>query len=246
MATISGLMGAICAIEDATPSGTFDASVTVSGFASSDFDSKLIVSRTDSVSQFDAKVTVVQQAEELLPTVTIDTPTAANASGVPPYYVAFTGSATASGARDIVKYTWFFNDINTTISGGPTSEHIFAESGEYIVTLRAMDSEGFYGFDTVRVLTHSGVSITLPDLQVSGIPQSGNTALVVDFEASGGAVAGSTIDGYGWSFGHGKFSTRQNPSGINFALPGKYVPVCTIVDSRNFKMADSLEIGVNN
>jgi hypothetical protein len=125
--------------------------------------------------------------------------------------------------------------------------HTFDSSGSHLVVFRVMDSDGFMGFAARRILTYSGVALTLPSLQISGIPAtSGDTPLSVNFEASGGAVGGTSIYGYQWNFGHGGYSKRQNPSGITFGVPGSYMPVCTIWDSRGVLISDSLFVGVNN
>ena len=95
-------------------------------------------------------------------------------------------------------------------------------------------------------MTYSGVALDLPELQISGVPTGGSAPLSIDFGASGGAFVGGSIRGYKWSFGHGLYSTRQNPSGIIYNIPGDFIPVCTISDDRGVFMSDSLNIGVNN
>lgn len=247
MVSGSGLVGALVNVKENQASGDFALSAEVRGGLASNFDAELSVSRRDALSEFDAKVCIQLSAEERVPTAQIQLPTTANSSGLPPFLVTFSGVGLPSGGRDIVQYRWFFNDVTTTASGGQTTTHSFGSSGSFLVTLRVMDSEGFMGFDTIRINTFSGVSIDLPGLSISGVPQVGKVPnFSVDFGASGNPVAGTTILGYGWNFGHGKFSKRQNPSGITYKVPGVYTPVCTVVDSRGFKMADSLEIGANN
>ena len=243
----SGGFGAIAEIAAGNQaSGAMEAQVILYGQATSNFDAGLSVSRTDAVGQFDAQLSVVENASGLSPVATIVTPTAINASGLPPYYVYFVGSGTPSSGRLVSKYTWFFNDINTTVSGGSTSEHSFTSSGSYLVTVRVTDSDGFVGFDTVRVVTHSGVALDLPGLETSGSPTGDTAPLSVTFTSSGSGVAGTTIVGYSWSFGNGLYSKRQNPNDIVYQTPGDWVPTCTIVDSRGVKVADSITIGVNN
>ena len=93
---------------------------------------------------------------------------------------------------------------------------------------------------------HSGVVLELPELHTSGIPQQGQVPLQVNFSASGGAVGGTTILGYRWSFGQGKTSRRQNPSGIMYYTPGNFTAVGSMADSRGVVISDSLQVGVNN
>lgn len=244
MASISGFVGGVVGIADLTSSGTFPLTVTVRGAANANFDSKLIVQRQD-YWEFDAEVCVEIQAGRIAPSAVIQLPTFANSSGLPPFTVTFSGIGYASGVKTIVDHTWFFNDMNTTVSGAQSTSHIFSQSGSYIVTYRVMDSDGLMGFSTIRINTHSGVALALPGLTTSGSPQGGDAPLYVDFRSSGSGVAGTTILGYSWNFGHGRFSKRQHPSGISFSAPSTYVPVCTIVDSRGVIVADTIEIGVN-
>ncbi len=247
MASESGLLGGRIVVTLTTGSGGFDATASVRGQVNTNYDAQSVVARTASVGEFDAKVCVEIAATQVSPSAIITTPTVVNSSGVPSYYVAFSGDAFASGAKDIVDYTWFFNDMATTVSGGQTTEHEFDASGEYLVTLRVTDSDGFVGFAARRIKTYSGVALPMPTLSTSGTPSGGSAPLSVDFTALGtSGVAGDTIYGYSWSFGHGRFSKRQDPNGIVYQIPGDWLAVCTIVDSRGVHMADSVRMGVNN
>lgn len=246
MANASGLIGGVLNISKSA-SGSFNAQVVVSGGVTSDFDAQVVAYRNISpIGQFDAKVAVVIQAAAVAPSALIQLPLAADTSGLPPFSVYFSGMGYASGDKTIIGYRWYFNDMYTTISGGQATNHTFNQSGSYLVTLQVTDSDGLCGYDIIRINTYSGVALSLPELQISGVPQSGNVPLAINFGASGGAVVGTSLMGYTWNFSHGIHSIRQNPSGITFQTPGKYIPVCTIVDSRGVIMSDSLVIGVNN
>ena len=242
----SGLVGGAVNTAPGGSSGAFDADVTILGIAISNFDAQIGVARTSVVSEFDAKVCVEIEASQVAPSATILTPTAVNTSGIPPFTTTFSGTGTASGVKTITNYTWFFHNLNTTVSGGPSVEYTFDTSGSLLVTLRVMDSDGFVGFDSRRILTHSGVVLELPELQISGVPQQGQVSIKVNFGASGGAIGGTTILGYGWNFGHNRTSRRQNPSGIFYYTPGNFTTVCSMADSRGVVIADSLQVGVNN
>ena len=245
MPDASGFIGGLTNVGLFPSSGSMAASVTVSGQAVADYDALLQI-QAESFNEFDAQVCVVIGAQLVAPSALIQTPTAVNASGLPNSVVTFAGTGTASGDATIVDYKWFFNNIETSVSGGATTDHVFAESGSFLVTLRVMDSNGFFGFDTLRFNTFSGVALELPGLEISGTPQGGPVSLVVDFTSSGSGVAGSDIHGFSWNFGHGQFSRRQNQNDVTFHVPGDYIPVCTLVDSRNVRVSDSLNIGANN
>lgn len=246
MASESGLVGGAIQVANTQASGGFTASATVLGQATPEFDSQLAISKSGTISEFDAKLCVEIGVSTVAPSAVITTPTIANGSGVPPFTVAFSGDGYASGAKTITNYTWFFNDMNTAVSGGREITYTFSNSGSFLVTLRVQDSDGLVAFDSRRIITHSGIALDLPSLQTSGSPAGGDAPLQVNFEASATPVAGTTIRGYSWSFGHGKFSRRQHPSGITFGSPGNYLPVCTVCDSRGVRVSDSLNVGVNN
>ena len=246
MASVSGFVGSAIQVAEATSSGGFQGIISVYGAAVANFDAQLAAAISGTMAEFDAKLCVEIEATQVSPSAVIVTPTAVDASGLPPYTVAFSGVGTASGAKDIVQHTWFFPDIGAfAVSGGDNVSYTFENSGVYLVTYRVTDSDGFVGFDSVQVFTHSGIAIDLPELQVSGVPSTGNALLSVDFVASGGGtIQGQS--GYMWSFGHGLFSKRQVQSGVPYNTPGHYLPSCSLWDDRGFIVSDSIEIGVNN
>jgi len=244
--SISGLLGAGIQVDAVSSSGGFQAYVTVLGATTSDFDSQLGVSQSGAVGEFDAKVCVEIEATKVAPSAQIITPLAVNASGLPPYLVSFSGVGSASGTKNIVAYTWFFNDVVTTASGGESTTHSFNTSGEFLVPLRVTDSDGIVAFDKVRIKTYSGIILEMPQLAISGIPAVGSAPLQVQFGATATPIGGGSIIDYNWSFEHGLSSFRQAPNLITYNTPGNYLPVCTIVDNRGVKMADSVEVGVNN
>ena len=242
----SGLLGGAVLVKQGGSSGSFDAEVTILGQSNTNFDAELAVTKTSNVAEFDAKLCVEIEATKISPSALIVTPTIINSSGLPPFTAIYSASGFASGSKDIIKYTWFFNDIETAVSGGQSVEYTYTSSGQFTVVLRVTDTDGFVGYDSRRISTHSGVVLDLPQLEISGIPSGGTAPLSVDFEAVSTPFAGGTIVGHSWSFGHGKFSTRQLQSGVVYNTPGHFIPVCTIVDDRNVRMSDDLDIGVNN
>ena len=245
MPNTSGLFGGVAGIDELSSSSNISAQVTVSGAAISNFDGLLQVQRQIN-SEFDASVCVNIQVAQVSPTATITLPTVVNSSGLPNFNFNFSGTGVASGNKEIIDYRWFFNDFQSSVSGGQTTDHTFTESGSFLVVLRVMDTDGFFGFDSIRINTHSGVALDLPLLSTSGVPQDGSAPLLVDFTSTASGVAGTTILGYNWNFGNGQYSKRQNQNDVHYATPGNYIPVCTVEDSRNVKVSDSIDVGVNN
>ena len=50
--------------------------------------------------------------------------------------------STAPEGRTLVEYRWNFGDGTTATTSGPTTSHVFAAEGDYVVTLTVVDSEG--------------------------------------------------------------------------------------------------------
>lgn len=246
MTAASGLLGGAILVGDSSSSGAFEADITILGAVNSNFDSELAVSKTANVAQFDAKICVEIEGTQVAPSAVIVTPTVANSSGLSPFTATYSASGFASGDKKITDFTWFFNHMTTVVSGGQNVEYTYTGSGAFTVVLRVTDEDGFYGYDSRRILTYSGIVLDLPELQISGVVDGTSVPVSVDFGASGGAFAGGSILGYSWSFGHGLFSTRQDTSGIVYQTPGRFIPICSIVDNRGVIVSDSLNIGINN
>ena len=75
-----------------------------------------------------------------------------------PYYpqrgetVTFDASSSSPDGGEIVCYTWDFGDGNITTTDEPIITHVYAETGNYVVTLNVTDSEGRWDTET-RIIT---------------------------------------------------------------------------------------------
>ena len=59
--------------------------------------------------------------------------------------------STVAGGGSIVRYRWDFGDGSQS-DGGPTTSHVYAAAGEFVVSLTVTDSENRTGRATVRVV----------------------------------------------------------------------------------------------
>ena len=143
MVVASGLLGSAIQVEQGGSSGTFDADVTVLGAATANFDGQLVAAKTTEVAEFDAKLCVEIESTQIAPSAMIVTPTEVNSSGLPPFTATYSASGWASGSKRITDYTWFFNNIDTVVSGGQSVEYTYAGSGAFTVVLRVTDEDGF-------------------------------------------------------------------------------------------------------
>lgn len=107
-------------------------------------------------------------------------------------------------------YFWNFGDGDTAI--GPAPAHIFHTSGDYTVSLRAMDSTGCDSLYSVVV----HVSAPVVDFRAS---QSFSTCppLVTTFHS----MTNRSGLRFKWSFGDGTTDTASNPTHI-YSYPGVY------------------------
>jgi PKD repeat protein len=75
-----------------------------------------------------------------------------------PYYpqrgetVTFDASSSSPDGGEIVSYTWTFGDGNVTTTDKPIITHVYADTGDYLVTLNVTDSEGRWDTET-RTIT---------------------------------------------------------------------------------------------
>ena len=75
-----------------------------------------------------------------------------------PYYpqrgetVTFDASSSSPDGGEIVCYTWDFGDGNVKTTDEPIITHVYAETGNYVVTLNVTDSEGRWDTET-RIIT---------------------------------------------------------------------------------------------
>jgi PKD repeat protein len=69
-----------------------------------------------------------------------------------------------------------------------------------------------------------------PVAVASGIPESGNTPLSVNFSSAGSTDLDGTVVSYFWDFGDGSTSTQANPE-HTYTAPGRYVATLTVKDN---------------
>jgi len=127
--------------------------------------------------------------------------------------VVFTGEDVdfdASNSYDpdgtIVSYLWDFGDGNT--SSGVTGIHSYLEDGEYMVTLRVVDNEGFVG-NKVVIQVVKNRSPVAAFTETAAFVEKEET---LTFDASPSYDVDGTIISYVWDFGDGTSATGINVS----------------------------------
>lgn len=222
----------------------FDGGFTVEVMAAKDFDAQLEIAKTVS-SDFDAKVIIFQ--DEAPPTVEISIPAASISGLAPPFNQYFIGKASGTQGKTIVSTKWTFGDFSPTASVAESGagcypiQHMYASSGFYIAKFEAIDSDGLHGSDTLIVNAASGIDPVIVSL--SGVPRSGDQALIVDFTTTVDILPpGVSLSASLLSYDDGQTASAFNPT-HTYTQPGTYKPIWCVRDSRGVTWCDSLEEG---
>jgi hypothetical protein len=223
---------------------SFDSSYTVEVLAAKDFDSQLEIAKTTSA-DFDAKLIIFQ--DESPPLVAIEIPGSTVTGLVPPFNQYFIGRASGLQGKTITQTRWNFGDFTPAVSvpesgaGYYPAQHRFAASGFYIVRFEAIDSNGLHASDTRIINAVSGVDPVI--ITLSGVPRSGNAALIVDFDTKiETAPLGVSVVTQLLNFDDGQTTTAFNPTHA-YTEPGTYKPTWIIRDSRGITWSDGLKMG---
>ena len=141
--------------------------------------------------------------------------------GIEGAVMTLTATAT-SDYGDIVSYEWNLGDGST--ASGSSVEHIYAESGVYIVSLEVTDELGIKS-------TQSGlaeVQDSSPNTNFISDKNEGTSPLTVQFTDQ--TTSYDDIVSWSWSFGDGsELSTSTNPSHV-FLTQGEFTVTLTVVD----------------
>lgn len=227
----------------------FDGFFTVNSLASADFDASLQVLASNT-SEFDAQIQVFRAEEP--PVVSIVTPPETVEGVLAPLSQYFVGQALASSGRTITKASFTFSDfssqVNVTESGNGlfalSENHVFAQSGLYVVRFSVIDSEGMHASATRIINLASGIDPV--QITLSGIPEHGNAPLDVQFTQTQESVpAGVGIVANLLDYDDGVTTISLNTV-HKYTEPGIYRPIWIVRDSRGFIWSDSLTIGINN
>jgi PKD repeat protein len=83
--------------------------------------------------------------------------------------VTFSGSFTDSDPADSHTISWDFGDVSASVTGTLTPTHVYANNGDYTVTLTVTDSNGGVGTDTMKVTVNSIPVLYKTDIMGVGV-----------------------------------------------------------------------------
>jgi M6 family metalloprotease-like protein len=151
---------------------------------------------------------------------------ASTLSGVSPLTVDFTGSATDSDGY-IYSYHYDFGDGQISTLQNPS--HTFTNSGNYTVTLTAVDDNSAVGMANVSISVTDSSLNHAPVIILNASITSGDAPLTVSFAASASDTDGY-ITSYHYDFGDGETSLEQNPVHV-FSVAGQYDVTLSVSDN---------------
>ncbi|HYC29405.1 MAG TPA: PKD domain-containing protein, partial [Chitinophagaceae bacterium] len=111
-----------------------------------------------------------------------------------------------SKAIGILKHLWLFGDGKTSNALNPV--HTYTSTGKYTVTLIVTNASGCS--DTLT--KEQFIVIQKPQINISGLPQTGCVPLTVKPTAS--ISTGQAVQGYLWKFGDGTTSNAAAPTHV--------------------------------
>ena len=146
-------------------------------------------------------------------------PTANFSSSVTDLSASFTDASTDADGT-VVSFSWDFGDGNGSNQQNPV--HVFAASGNYVVTLTVTDDDG------ASNSISASITATAPNVPPVASFTTSITDLAVRF-ADTSADSDGSIVGWSWQFGDGNSSSSQNPL-HSYAAAGSYTVTLMVTD----------------
>lgn len=143
--------------------------------------------------------------------------------------VAFSSAGSNDPDGSIARFSWTFGDGATSNSANPT--HVYANAGNYGVTLRVTDNNGANGTSstTAKITLPGG---NLPPVANANGPYVGTVGNPVAFSSAGSNDPDGSIATYAWNFGDGGTAGTANPSHV-YTKAGSYSVTLTVTDNAN-------------
>lgn len=191
-----------------TNSGTFTATLTISGTDGTTSQQTAIITTTAPQS---SPVAVISPA---------------TFSGEAPLTVLFNGTPSSNTTT----YQWIFGDGAT--SNSSQVNHIFTSAGTYTTTLTTSNAQGETDSANVQVtVSEPSPEKTPPTAVISTSTTMGEAPLNVNFNGTGSSDAEGSIVSYSWSFGDGSQSATGSTTNHIYTDVGTFNATLTVTDS---------------
>jgi PKD repeat protein len=149
---------------------------------------------------------------------------------------AFSASATDPGS-DTLTYTWAFGDGATAV--GSSASHVYADDGQFTVTLSVCDEDGDCDGETLAV----AVANVPPTLLTTSWPAAENEGTALSFSASASDPADTLA--YTWDFGDGSSALGASVN-HSYVDEGSYNAALTVTDGDGGTASAAAVITVTN
>ncbi|HLF26956.1 MAG TPA: PKD domain-containing protein [Anaerolineae bacterium] len=163
-----------------------------------------------------------------------------NGTGIEGAAVQFDGAFTDPGVSDTHAILWDFGD-GETASGTLSPSHVYADDGNYLVTLTVTDDDSGSGSDTLVIAVGNATPIA-----DAGSNQTAAEGEAVHFD--GAFTDAGTLDTHtlAWDFGDGTTASGTLTPTHVYADDGVYAVTLTITDDGGEMGSDTLVVTVHN
>lgn len=155
-------------------------------------------------------------------------------TGEAPLIVNFDASGSTDPENDPLTYSWAFGD--GTSGSGVSPSHTYVSPGVYTVTLTVSDGE--FSNQTTGVI-NALVPNQGPTAAFTATPTTGDSPLLVSFDASASTDPENDALTYSWAFGDGNTDTGVSPS-HTYLASGVFTVTLTVSDGQNSDQATTV------
>ena len=152
--------------------------------------------------------------------------------------ITYSAIASDTGS-DTLTYSWDFGDGSDSIEGESVT-HVFADNGNYSITLTVTDDDG--------AVTTSNLDVTVNNVAPTITEIVGNTEVSEGIEATYRAIASDVGDDnltYSWDFGDGNTALGKDVI-HTFMDNGSYTITLAVTDDDGATVTETKEVTVNN
>ena len=155
--------------------------------------------------------------------------------------VQFRGVATDVGINDTLTYIWNFGDSTPLVSGQNVT-HIFADNGNYSVSLRVTDKDGAFATQTVAVKVDNVAPIIASITQPPTVKEGES----VSFTATATDAGIEDTLTYNWNFGDNTPTASGQNATHTFIDNGNYDVILTVTDKDGAATTQTVVAKVDN
>jgi len=197
------------------------------------YDVLITVTDSQGVEGIDTVTVLVSNADPTVDLILVE-------DGMEGQTLSFSATASDVGVEDVLTYTWDFDDGTAAETGADVS-HVYADDGEYTVTLTVTDGDGGMATGT-RTVHVSNADPTVDSMLV----EDGMEGETLSFSATASDVSVEDALTYTWDFDDGTpAQTGANVSHV-YADNGEYTVTLTVTDGDGGMATGTRVVHVSN